>query len=55
MRRSRLVAREYAVGKRDGVYSPASGSHALRLLPVLYLAMRSLCYDQDEKAGKPQL
>ena len=53
MRRSRLVAREYAVEKRDDVYSPASGSHALRLLPVLYLAMRALGYDQDEKTGKP--
>lgn len=53
MRRSRLVAREYAVEKRDDVYSPASGSHALRLLSVLYLAMRSLGYDHDEETGKP--
>ena len=37
LRRARLVARDYAVGKRDDVYSPASGQHALRLLPVLVL------------------
>lgn len=37
MRRARLVAREYAFaeGKRDDVFSPASSSHLLRLLPVL--------------------
>ena len=38
LRRSRLVAREYAVDKRDDVFSPASSGHLLRLLPVLYLA-----------------
>ena len=53
VRRPRLVAREYAVEKRDDVYSPASASHALRLLPVLYLAMRSLGYDHDGETGKP--
>lgn len=35
LRRSRLVAREYAVDKRDDVFSPASSGHLLRLLPVL--------------------
>lgn len=38
LRRSRLVAREYALDKRDDVFSPASSGHLLRLLPVLYLA-----------------
>ena len=37
LRRSRLVAREYAITKRDDVFSPASSSHLLRLLPVIYL------------------
>ena len=37
LRRSRLVAREYATTKRDDVFSPASSSHLLRLLPVIYL------------------
>jgi len=40
LRRARLVAREYAFeeGRRDDVFSPASSSHLLRLLPTLYLA-----------------
>ena len=37
LRRSRLVAREYATTKRDDVFSPASSSHLLRLLLVIYL------------------
>ena len=39
MRRARLVAREcaFAEGQRDDVFSAASSSHLLRLLPVLYL------------------
>ena len=32
------MAREYALEKRDDVFSPASSGHLLRLLPVLYLA-----------------
>ena len=32
------MAREYALDKRDDVFSPASSGHLLRLLPVLYLA-----------------
>ena len=38
LRRSRLVAREYALDKRDDVFSTASSGHLLRILPVLYLA-----------------
>ena len=37
LRRARLVAREYANDRCDEVYSPASGQHALRLLPALFL------------------
>ena len=37
LRRSRLVAREYAITNKDDVFSPASSSHLLRLLPVIYL------------------
>ena len=48
MRRSRLVAREYAVERRDDVYSPASGSYSLRLLPALLLDMRSKDYHEEE-------
>ena len=36
MRRSRLVAREYAVTKRDDTFSPATGAHTSNLLPLLY-------------------
>ena len=42
MRRARLVAREYAHQRRDDVHSPASGSQSLRLLPMMYLMMRSM-------------
>ena len=38
LRRSRLVAREFPLDKRDDVFSPASCGHLFRLLPVLYLA-----------------
>ena len=37
MRRTRLVAREFAVDKRDDTYSPATGAHTSNLLPVLFL------------------
>ena len=42
-RRSRLVARDYAFqgGRRDDVYSPASSTHLLRMLPCLYLELLS--------------
>ena len=48
LRRSRLVAREYANCKRDDVHSPATGSQALRFLPAVYL-MRRL----EEESGGP--
>ena len=37
LRRSRMVAREYANDKRDDVFSPASGHNVLRVLPALFL------------------
>ena len=37
LRRSRLVAREYAVDRRDDVTRPATGGQTLRLLPIIYL------------------
>lgn len=40
LRRSRLVAREYANSKRDDVHSPTSSAHSLRLLPLLFLSER---------------
>ena len=40
LRRSRLVAREYASDVRMDVRSPASGSQTLRLLPVIFLSMK---------------
>ena len=53
LRRARLVARDYAVDKRDDVYSPASGQHALRLLPVLFLTAVSSEMDYEHTKGKP--
>ena len=49
LRRSRLVARDFAVDKRDDVHAPASGGQALRLLP-LYLMQKS-----EEQIGGPQV
>ena len=37
LRRSRLVAREYAIDQRDDTFSPASSTHLLRLIPMIYL------------------
>ena len=37
MRRSCLVAREYATVKRDDTFSPAKGAHTSNLLPLLHL------------------
>ena len=51
MRRSRLVAREYATDKRDDVHSPASGGQSLRLLPIIYMMMRNVeGFNQEELA-----
>ena len=41
MRRSRLVAREYAIERRGDCYSPATGAHTANLLPVLYLMQQA--------------
>ena len=53
LRRARLVARDYALDKRDDVYSPGSGQHALRLLPVLFLSAASTEMDFEHNKGKP--
>ena len=37
MRRIRLVAREYAIVKRDDTFSPATGAHTANLFPLLHL------------------
>ena len=42
LRRSRLVAREFANDKRDDVYSPASGSYSLRPLPLIFLSTQAM-------------
>ena len=39
MGRRRFVAREFAVTKRDDVYSPATGCHTSNLIPVIVLQM----------------
>ena len=51
LRRSRLVAREFANDKRDDVYSPASGSYSLRLLPMIFLTMRERDQEMDSSSG----
>eukprot|EP00435_Cladocopium_sp_Y103_P022455 s491_g5.t1 len=48
MRRSRLVAREYANTKRDDTFSPATGAHTSNLLPVYFLDLQVQCKDLDE-------
>ena len=45
LRRSRLVAREYAFWeKRSDTYSPATSTHILNLLPLMYL---QTCGERD--------
>ena len=41
MRRSRLVAREFANSKRLDTFSPATGAHVSNILPLKYLWMKS--------------
>ena len=41
MRRSRLVAREFANSKRLDTFSPATGAHVSDILPLKYLWMKS--------------
>ena len=44
LRRGRLVAREYNIDKRSDTYSPATSTHVLNVLPVVYLQQ---CADQQ--------
>ena len=46
MRRSRYVAREFAVDRRDDTFSPATGCHTNNVLPVVYLKQMSDAKDQ---------
>ena len=41
LRRSRLVAREYANSKRDDVHAPTASAHSLRILPLLFLSEKA--------------
>ena len=47
MRRSRLVAREYAVTKRDDTFSPATGAHTSNLLPLLYAERKAEAHGHE--------
>ena len=49
MRRSRFVAREFAVDRRDDTYSPATGAHTTSLLPLRFLQLQ-----QEAKEGGNQ-
>ena len=49
MRRSRLVAREYANTKRDDTFSPATGAHTSNLLPVFFLDLHKQAEDCNEQ------
>eukprot|EP00435_Cladocopium_sp_Y103_P051533 s2110_g16.t1 len=48
MRRSRLVAREYANTKRDDTFSPATGARTSNLLPVYFLDLKAQSEGCDE-------
>eukprot|EP00435_Cladocopium_sp_Y103_P049113 s1418_g14.t1 len=50
MRRSRLVAREFATSKRLDTFSPATGAHVSNILPFKYLLMKSELADMKCKA-----
>ena len=54
MRRSRLVAREYAITKCDDTFSPATGARTSNLLPLLYLE-RKMESDWHEGQYRPLL
>lgn len=49
LRRSRMVAREYANTKRDDAHSPGTRGQTLRLIPAVYLLRRL-----EEEAGGPK-
>jgi hypothetical protein len=47
MRRSRLVAREYAVTKRNDTFSQATGAHTSNLLPLLDLERKAEAHGRE--------
>eukprot|EP00435_Cladocopium_sp_Y103_P067384 s792_g30.t1 len=50
MRRSRLVAREFATTKRLDTFSPATGAHVSNILPFKYLLMKDAVAEMKSKA-----
>jgi hypothetical protein len=48
MRRSRLVAREFATTKRLDTFSPATGAHTSNLLQLKYLGMKVHLPERDK-------
>jgi hypothetical protein len=55
LRRSRLVAREYAIDRRDDTFSPASSTHLLRLIPMIYLFKLGELQDLQDPTRVPIL
>jgi hypothetical protein len=49
MRRSRLVAREFATTKRLDTFSPATGAHTSNLLQLKYLGMKGMAAESKSK------
>jgi hypothetical protein len=55
LRRSRLVAREYAIDRRDDTFSPASSTHLLRLIPMIFLFKLGELQDLQDPTRVPSL
>ena len=54
LRRSRLVAREYSFWeKRSDTYAPATSTHILNLLPMMYLQSLANVADDNHHANEP--
>ena len=54
LRRSRLVAREYSfLEKRSDTYAPATSTHILNLLPMMYLQSLANVADDNHHANEP--
>ena len=54
LRRSRLVAREYSFWeKRSDTYAPATSTHLLNLLPMMYLQSLANVSDDTNNASEP--
>jgi hypothetical protein len=54
LRRSRLAAREYSFWqKKSGTYAPATSTHILSLLPMMYLQNLANVSDDTRNASEP--